>query len=159
MRLELFCLVFFFFKQKTAYDMRISDWSSDVCSSDLAIFQAGIEHGYREFIARVSEARKLTPERVDEIAQGRVWDGGTARQLKLVDRFGDLNDAIAEAARRAKLDPAKVHPVFLEKKPSWIATLAAQFARKQRNDDADAAGDVFSRIARDRRAEIGRAHV
>src|SRR3546814_6294441 len=32
----MFCLVFFFFKQKTAYEMRISDWSSDVCSSDLA---------------------------------------------------------------------------------------------------------------------------
>src|SRR3546814_5610286 len=38
-----FCY-FFFFKQKTAYDMRISDWSSDVCSSDLAtIYQAVIE--------------------------------------------------------------------------------------------------------------------
>src|SRR3546814_6652393 len=36
------CCVFFFFKQKTAYEMRISDWSSDVCSSDLfALFQAG----------------------------------------------------------------------------------------------------------------------
>src|SRR3546814_8570367 len=33
---ELCCSVFFFFKQKTAYEMRISDWSSDVCSSDLA---------------------------------------------------------------------------------------------------------------------------
>src|SRR3546814_4342700 len=32
------CRVFFFFKQKTAYDMRISDWSSDVCSSDLNLF-------------------------------------------------------------------------------------------------------------------------
>src|SRR3546814_13422424 len=31
----MFCFVFFFFKQKTAYEMRISDWSSDVCSSDL----------------------------------------------------------------------------------------------------------------------------
>src|SRR3546814_1683644 len=31
------CLVFFFFKQKTAYEMRISDWSSDVCSSDLPV--------------------------------------------------------------------------------------------------------------------------
>src|SRR3546814_1539400 len=31
------CLVFFFFKQKTAYEMRISDWSSDVCSSDLVV--------------------------------------------------------------------------------------------------------------------------
>src|SRR3546814_3777679 len=33
--MELFCVFFFFFKQKTAYEMRISDWSSDVCSSDL----------------------------------------------------------------------------------------------------------------------------
>src|SRR3546814_9786967 len=40
----LFCFVFFsffFFKQKTAYEMRISDWSSDVCSSDLRPFVAG----------------------------------------------------------------------------------------------------------------------
>src|SRR3546814_3955948 len=34
--LWLLCCVFFFFKQKTAYEMRISDWSSDVCSSDLS---------------------------------------------------------------------------------------------------------------------------
>src|SRR3546814_3906340 len=39
------CLVFFFFKQKTAYEMRISDWSSDVCSSDLFIimYQQGVD--------------------------------------------------------------------------------------------------------------------
>src|SRR3546814_2011940 len=37
------CLVFFFFKQKTAYEMRISDWSSDVCSSDLRRVTATIE--------------------------------------------------------------------------------------------------------------------
>src|SRR5699024_3555189 len=67
-------------------------------------------------------------------------------------RFGDMNDAIAEAARRAKLDPKDVHPVFLEKKPSWLAKLATQIARKQQGDDTDAAGDVFTRIARDRRA-------
>src|SRR3546814_139258 len=36
----LLCLLFFFFKQKTAYEMRISDWSSDVCSSDLATADA-----------------------------------------------------------------------------------------------------------------------
>src|SRR3546814_5075621 len=35
------CLFFFFFKQKTAYEMRISDWSSDVCSSDLALDDLG----------------------------------------------------------------------------------------------------------------------
>src|SRR3546814_5382733 len=41
-----FCIVFFvFFKQKTAYEMRISDWSSDVCSSDLAAFEANRNRG------------------------------------------------------------------------------------------------------------------
>src|SRR3546814_7349044 len=33
--MSILCFMFFFFKQKTAYEMRISDWSSDVCSSDL----------------------------------------------------------------------------------------------------------------------------
>src|SRR3546814_1175953 len=43
--------VFFFFKQKTAYDMRISDWSSDVCSSDL--------RGASDFLEKPFEANQL----------------------------------------------------------------------------------------------------
>src|SRR3546814_2140456 len=39
------CMFFFFFKQKTAYEMRISDWSSDVCSSDLGIDASGLPRG------------------------------------------------------------------------------------------------------------------
>src|SRR3546814_1038830 len=39
-----FLFYFFFFKQKTAYEMRISDWSSDVCSSDLKEFISGFRH-------------------------------------------------------------------------------------------------------------------
>src|SRR3546814_10777744 len=41
-RLSMVCGAFFFFKQKTAYELRISDWSSDVCSSDLVAFVATI---------------------------------------------------------------------------------------------------------------------
>src|SRR3546814_3348851 len=41
--LFLDCMLFFFFKQKTAYEMRISDWSSDVCSSDLLLFRLTTE--------------------------------------------------------------------------------------------------------------------
>src|SRR3546814_7787086 len=40
----MFCVLFFFFKQKTAYEMRISDWSSDVCSSDLPDGSPRLEH-------------------------------------------------------------------------------------------------------------------
>jgi protease-4 len=118
-----------------------------------AIFQSGIENGYNQFIGRVAAARKMTPERVNDIAQGHVWDGGTARQLGLVDRFGNLNDAVAEAARRVGLDPAKVHVEYLEKKPSRWALLAQQLADKNDDDDDDTTqGDAFSRIAAQRRA-------
>src|SRR3546814_6077935 len=44
-------VVFFFFKQKTAYEMRISDWSSDVCSSDLKITYASIGNGTPHYLA------------------------------------------------------------------------------------------------------------
>src|SRR3546814_5178611 len=42
---DIYFTVFFFFKQKTAYEMRISDWSSDVCSSDL-MSAAFVAHGF-----------------------------------------------------------------------------------------------------------------
>jgi protease IV len=123
------------------------------------ILQAGIENGYRQFLGRVAQSRGMTPERVNEIAQGRVWDGGTARQLKLVDRFGGVEDAIAEAAKRAKLDPARVHAEYLEKEPGFAAQLAASFADRDDDDASEDAtgGDVFARIAADRRGLLAQA--
>ena len=121
-----------------------------------AIFQAGIENGYRQFITRVANARKLSTARVDEIGQGRVWDGGTARQIGLVDRFGGLQDAIDEAARRAGLKPADVHAEYLEKKPSAWAKFIGQILDSNRDDDTSA-GDAFTRMASERRAVFARA--
>src|SRR3546814_1041634 len=54
--LIVMCVIFFFFKQMTAYEMRISDWSSDVCSSDLKL--AVLVH-------RVAERRGAEPHRVE----------------------------------------------------------------------------------------------
>jgi protease IV len=76
------------------------------------LIQSTVEHGYTQFIDRVSRARKLTPERVNEVAQGRVWAGATAHQLKLVDHFGDLDDAVIAAAKRAGL--ASWHADYME---------------------------------------------
>ncbi|MCB2014013.1 MAG: signal peptide peptidase SppA [Sphingobium sp.] len=81
------------------------------------IMQLGVEDTYRRFLNYVGKARNMPPEKVDEIAQGRVWAGGTARQLGLVDQFGGIEDAIAEAAKLAKLDPAKAKPYYIEPKP------------------------------------------
>jgi protease-4 len=123
-----------------------------------SIIQSNIENGYRRFLTRVSQARKMSVARVNEIGQGRVWDGGTARQLGLVDRFGTLNDAVAEAARRAKLDPAKARPVYLDKKPDWKAQLAQSWADQEDKDDrADEGRDPVSRIAASRRALFAQA--
>ena len=118
------------------------------------VLQSGIENGYRQFLARVAAARHLTPARVDEIGQGRVWDGGSARQLGLVDRFGTLNDAIAEAARRAGVKGSDYHAVYLEKEPGWLARLAAGFGD---GDDDAADGDIFAQAAAAQRGLVARA--
>ena len=65
--------------------------------------QKTVEHGYREFLQRVSDARHMTTEEVDKIAQGRVWSGADAHELGLVDSLGDLDDAITAAAKLADL--------------------------------------------------------
>ncbi len=126
------------------------------------VLQSGIEEGYRRFLGVVAASRKMTTTRVDEIGQGRVWDGGTARQLGLVDRFGNLDAAVAEAAKRAKLDPAKTHAVFLEKEPDWFSQLIAGFMAGGDGDEEEEAmpesgGDLYARIAGDRRAVLAQA--
>lgn len=119
------------------------------------VLQAGIENGYRQFIARVAQARKMTPQRVDQIGQGRVWSGADARQLGLVDRFGGLEEAVAEAARRARLDAGSVRTVYLEKEPGFAAQLARSFGGEE--EGGAPTGDAFGRIAAERRALVARA--
>jgi protease IV len=85
--------------------------------------QTGVETTYTRFLQLVATSRKLPLEKVAEIAQGRVWDGGTARQLGLVDAFGSLDDAVAEAAKRAKIAPDNVRRVVLAPKESYLSEL------------------------------------
>ena len=108
------------------------------------IIQTGVESTYRRFLQLVSTARRIPVQRVHEIAQGRVWDGGTARQIGLVDRFGSLDDAVAEAARRANLDVDEAEIVFLEKEPDFLT----QILRGATEGRQPAARDAFSLLAR-----------
>ena len=88
--------------------------------------QTMIEQGYREFLARVSEARDIPVEEVDTIARGRVWSGQDAHELGLVDGLGDLEEAIASAAAMAELgDDYAVR--FVEKEAGFGERLARQF--------------------------------
>ena len=79
-------------------------------------FQLDVEQGYRQFLDIVAAGRKMPREEVARIAEGRVWDGETALKLRLVDTLGDLDAAIAEAARLAKA-PAE-NGYYIELKPS-----------------------------------------
>ncbi|HEA0306454.1 TPA: signal peptide peptidase SppA [Salmonella enterica] len=67
------------------------------------MMQLSIEYGYKRFITLVAEARKRTPEQIDQIAQGHVWTGEDAKANGLVDSLGDFDDAVAKAAELAKL--------------------------------------------------------
>jgi protease-4 len=67
------------------------------------LVQITVDHAYEEFLARVAKGRGKPREVIDAIAQGRVWAGGDAKQLGLVDRLGNYGDAVAEAATRAGL--------------------------------------------------------
>jgi protease-4 len=62
-----------------------------------------IQRSYQRFIKTVSEGRNLSIQDVEKIAQGRVWAGETAKELGLVDQFGNLQDAVASAANLANL--------------------------------------------------------
>ncbi|MEL6378995.1 MAG: signal peptide peptidase SppA [Pseudomonadota bacterium] len=65
--------------------------------------QLGVEYGYERFLNIVVEGRNLTRDYVDSVGQGRIWSGDTARDLKLVDKLGNLDDAIKSAASWANL--------------------------------------------------------
>jgi protease-4 len=58
-----------------------------------SVLQTGTDHTYRRFTNLVARGRDLTPEQVEAIAQGRVWLGGRAKELGLVDTLGDLSAA------------------------------------------------------------------
>jgi len=66
---------------------------------------AGLEAVYGRFTSLVAEGRNLPPERVQEVARGRVWSGETAKTLGLIDQTGDLIDAIDKAKELAGFKP------------------------------------------------------
>ncbi|MFM2409469.1 MAG: hypothetical protein RL481_297 [Pseudomonadota bacterium] len=109
------------------------------------VAQSVIEKGYRDFLGRVATSRKKTVAQVDTIAQGRVWAGGTARQLGLVDRMGDLDDALAEAARLAKLEKGAWHVRYIDPQSDFASGLLGMLFPQPAASQAPA--DLFARAA------------
>jgi protease-4 len=110
-----------------------------------ALIQAGVEQIYARFLTIVAQARHKSTADIDRIAQGRVWDGGTARQLGLIDGFGGMNEAIAKAAELAKLGDEERGLTYLEPEPGFADTLMAAFASEEDSESVPA--DALATLA------------
>jgi protease-4 len=119
------------------------------------LIQSGVEAMYARFLNIVAEARHKTPQQVDQIAQGRVWDGGTAHQIGLVDGFGGMSEAIAKAAQLANLGNDR-GVRYLEAPKSFREQLLEAIASAG-EDDSTAQPDAFAAIARQPQEQLARA--
>ena len=125
-----------------------------------AILQAGVNDTYADFLTRVAEARGMSVEAVDTIAQGRVWDGGTAHQNKLVDQFGGLEEALNWVANEAGLESDDWSARFLGSAPANYDSLIRQLVTSAaaplvRSAPQDRGGDLFAMAARQRSVLMG----
>ncbi|HYB49808.1 MAG TPA: signal peptide peptidase SppA [Burkholderiaceae bacterium] len=87
----------------TAWPAQAADLRRPIDSRLASVMQSTVGYIYQQFLERVSQARQMAPEKVDEIAQGRVWTGRQARERGLVDELGGLQAAVQQAASLAKL--------------------------------------------------------
>ena len=100
-----------------------------------AMAQASVEDIYARFTGLVAKSRKQPVEKIRTIAEGRVWAGGTARQIGLVDQFGGLPDALASAAKMAKIDGA-FHAKYYEDEPSELSKMIAAWTGAEQREAA-----------------------
>jgi protease-4 len=108
------------------------------------LIQTGVESTYRRFLGIVAQARRKSPSQVHQIAQGRVWDGGTARQLGLIDGFGGMDEAVAKAAALAKLDEGYRGVRYLERSTSLRDSVIEMLAMEELEDDGSTPADAYA---------------
>ncbi|WP_147653540.1 signal peptide peptidase SppA [Vulcaniibacterium gelatinicum] len=116
-----------------------------------ALIQSVIEKGYRDFTGKVAQARKREVAQIDAVARGRVWTGAQAKERGLVDAFGGLQAAIAEAAKQAKLGKPDAWRVrYVEKQATPVERFFANLI-------ASRAGSAWARESGLARALLTRA--
>ena len=87
---------------------------------------------YDAFVEKAAAGRHTTPERIDAVAQGRVWTGKQARQIGLVDELGGLERALALAKQHAKLPPdSEVELIVYPPKKSVFEVLSDPFGTSE----------------------------
>jgi len=119
-------------------------------SADMGrLIQAVIDKGYRDFTGKVAAARGRSVAEIDAVARGRVWSGAQAKERGLVDAFGGLGSAIADAAERAELNDWQVRYLEPEMLPfeRWLAQFVqSRIARTWLEGESEFARVVLARI-------------
>jgi len=93
---------------KTGRYADLGDVSRPLTEGERLIIQQEVNKVYNTFTKKVADGRKRSQAYVDSIGQGRVWSGTEALNNGLVDRLGDIDDAIASAAKKAKIKDYKI---------------------------------------------------
>jgi len=113
---------------ETVSEGKLADLDSPIkpfTDAERAKIEEQVQAFYDQFVAKVAEARKTTPEKIDAVAQGRVWTGRQAKGIGLVDELGGLDRAVAIARSRAKIPAtADVEIVAYPPKPSLFEALS-----------------------------------
>jgi protease-4 len=95
--------------------------------------QEQMQATYDTFVEKAAAGRNTTPERIDAIAQGRVWTGAQAKAIGLVDELGGLDRALALAKQRAKLPPdSEVELVVYPGRKSFYDIVKNPFGASER---------------------------
>jgi protease-4 len=115
---------------------------------ETAYLQAYVEDIYTQFVNMVAEGRDMTPEAVDEIAQGRVWTGAEALGIGLVDEIGTLGDAVAYAASLAGLVSESDYQVAAFPRPLTAMEQIMEMMGMSKRDKSILAGTPFAAIGR-----------
>ena len=115
---------------------------------ETAYLQAYVEDIYTQFVNMVAKGRDMTPEAVDEIAQGRVWTGAEALGIGLVDEIGTLGDAVAYAASLAGLVSESDYQVAAFPRPLTAMEQIMEMMGKSKRDKSILAGTPFAAIGR-----------
>jgi protease-4 len=97
---------------------------------ELALAQSRVDDLYGKFLDKVSTSRGIPRDTIDQIAQGRVWSGKEALDLKLVDEMGGLSNAVTFAAQKAKLSDHYYVQEYPEK-ISFAEALAQLFSNQE----------------------------
>jgi protease IV len=110
----------------------------DFTPEEARILQESVDTTYERFLNIVATNRKMTRDQVHAIAQGRVWLGTKGKELGLVDRIGNLDDAIKAAATKANLKEYKIseYPKSKESIQRFIESITGE---KPTDDMAKAA--------------------